>query len=1102
MTDIAELGFRINSRDAQTATGRLDRMTSAAGRTERQAQSLNRTMMIAAKGVAAFGGALVAGIGFNRAFQGAMEFNSALAEVSTLLPQVDGEIQKIDASSRALAKQFGTSTTDQARAFYQAISAGAGDAAEATQLLTVANEAAVGGVTNVFTAVDILTTATNAYAQSNLSAADAADILFVGVRAGKTNFDQLSSTLGRVIPQATAVGIGFDEVVAATAALTTQGQSTEMAVTGISGALTQLLQPSSQAEKLAKKLGIEFTAAKASAMGLADFMTYLVEETGGSNEVMAELFGSVEALRAVFSLAGQGGVKFNEVMDQMAERAGAAQEAADRVEQSLTQRFNVAMKSLGVQAQGAGDLILAGLVPPLEALAKVLTGAEDRSRALEATLKGVATGVAVLATASIVKLTASIIASSAAVGTFTTALKLLTVQGGAAIVMSRTLAATLAFFSGPLGWAVLAAGAAGAAVAFLTLRDNGEAVNETLERSEQSVKGAKTAIEEFDDFMSRNEPVKALGDQADFARQEVAELIGEVKGLSAELVNLALAKQANLSFDLMDQIAQANDVLNDLERQRAKALARNQSAAAALQSMSGGFGEFSESDIATGTEELTGQIDEQRKALDGLMDRWGQLMDMSLSGDIESFLTAADRATVGANDNSPADELEKEVTAYDRVVASLSGAITELQAARGLERDIVANLMQAGLSPDDRTSAAAQNVIDLTKALRDLEDQGIIDDFNERMHDQSRILREVGEARDVLAAKIDLQARLQRDLTKAEAEGIESAVLQNNRLADQARMYDRIRGEVERYRRELEAIRTLEMQGQITSVQADAAQGQLGLAQDGMQLGSDLGFMGADIAMIQQQMLERNALIETLEAERLMTHQQAAAARVEVERRAMAEIANLEAMRAEQVTSVIHSSTQQGLDALRTLVGESSALYKVMFLANQAAAIANAVVNTEVAATRALAELGPILGPPAAMAVRAAGYMSVAAIAAQTVAGFREGGYTGDGPLGGVAGVVHGQEYVMDAASTRRIGRENLDAMRRGSMPSNDNGKAAGNVVYIDARGASRDAVADIKKEMQTLGYRIEQTDRSIPKKVVETLGGNVEMSGNIFGAG
>ena len=58
MTDIAELGFRINSRDAQTATGRLDRMTSAAGRTERQAQSLNRTMMIAAKGVAAFGGAL------------------------------------------------------------------------------------------------------------------------------------------------------------------------------------------------------------------------------------------------------------------------------------------------------------------------------------------------------------------------------------------------------------------------------------------------------------------------------------------------------------------------------------------------------------------------------------------------------------------------------------------------------------------------------------------------------------------------------------------------------------------------------------------------------------------------------------------------------------------------------------------------------------------------------------------------------------------------------------------------------------------------------------------------------------------------------------
>ncbi|MDJ0631050.1 MAG: hypothetical protein QNJ44_22520, partial [Rhodobacter sp.] len=49
---------------------------------------------------------------------------------------------------------------------------------------------------------------------------------------------------------------------------------------------------------------------------------------------------------------------------------------------------------------------------------------------------------------------------------------------------------------------------------------------------------------------------------------------------------------------------------------------------------------------------------------------------------------------------------------------------------------------------------------------------------------------------------------------------------------------------------------------------------------------------------------------------------------------------------------------------------------------------------------------------------------------------FDRGGYTGNAPTGRATGIVHGQEYVMDAASTRRIGVQTLDAMRRGMMPA------------------------------------------------------------------
>ena len=46
--------------------------------------------------------------------------------------------------------------------------------------------------------------------------------------------------------------------------------------------------------------------------------------------------------------------------------------------------------------------------------------------------------------------------------------------------------------------------------------------------------------------------------------------------------------------------------------------------------------------------------------------------------------------------------------------------------------------------------------------------------------------------------------------------------------------------------------------------------------------------------------------------------------------------------------------------------------------------------------------------------------------------GFASGGYTGNGPRGAVAGVVHGQEFVFDAGATARIGRDNLAALASG----------------------------------------------------------------------
>lgn len=90
--------------------------------------------------------------------------------------------------------------------------------------------------------------------------------------------------------------------------------------------------------------------------------------------------------------------------------------------------------------------------------------------------------------------------------------------------------------------------------------------------------------------------------------------------------------------------------------------------------------------------------------------------------------------------------------------------------------------------------------------------------------------------------------------------------------------------------------------------------------------------------------------------------------------------------------SMFTDLTGQSSELLKGLGQEGSAAYKALFIASKAAAVAQAIINTELAATKAMAEGGMILGIPAATAMRAVGYASVALIAGQTLTGMAHDG--------------------------------------------------------------------------------------------------------------
>lgn len=324
--------------------------------------------------------------GVSASLNTALDFDRSLAEVSTLLDGAADSTRELEFEAQRLAKQFGTMPVEQVKAFYQVISAGASDAAEATDILTAANKLAVGGVTQVDVAVDGLTSILNAYGDQVESATAVSDTLFVGMRSGKTTIGELSTNLGKVAPIAASLNVSFDELVATVAALTKGGISTTESITGVRAILAAVAKPAKEATKLSEELGIEFNSAGLQAKGFAGFLDEVVTKTGGSTDKLAQLFGGVEALVPVMALAGAAGIDFNDIMDQMLRKAGATESGFNKMADSRGFKIDQLMASINSIALTLGGTLADVLAPAADWAAQAmdrLFGAQRELTAIE-----------------------------------------------------------------------------------------------------------------------------------------------------------------------------------------------------------------------------------------------------------------------------------------------------------------------------------------------------------------------------------------------------------------------------------------------------------------------------------------------------------------------------------------------------------------------------------------------------------------------------------------------------------------------------------------------------------------------------------------------
>ncbi len=202
----------------------------------------------AALGAMAAAGVAIAGIGVAgvKEFVG---FQNSMNEVFTLLPGMTADAMgKMQADVKAFAQEFGVLPNETVPALYQAISSGI-PKDNVFAFLETAQKAARAGVTDLTTTVDGLSTVVNAYGKDILSATQASDLMFTAVKMGKTTFEEMSGSIFQVVPTAAALGVGFDQVAAAMAAITLQGVPTSVAATQLRQLLVELSKAGSEASE-------------------------------------------------------------------------------------------------------------------------------------------------------------------------------------------------------------------------------------------------------------------------------------------------------------------------------------------------------------------------------------------------------------------------------------------------------------------------------------------------------------------------------------------------------------------------------------------------------------------------------------------------------------------------------------------------------------------------------------------------------------------------------------------------------------------------------------------------------------------------------------
>jgi TP901 family phage tail tape measure protein len=309
-------------------------------------------------------------------FKMASDFEFSMQKIVGLVgvgqKQVDGWRKDV----MKMGEEFGISSEKMAESLYFITSSGI-PAAEAMGVLKDSAKASASGLGDITDFAKTLTSAMNAYAEAGLTSAKSTDILFKAIALGKAEGSDFARQIGDVIPIASKMNIGFDQIAAAMGAITLQGSSAAEASTYLKNAIFKILDPTPDAAKALNTIGISARNLQkiVSEQGLLPAFQALSNATKNyGTEAIAAVLPNIRGFMAYLTLMGDNMEYVEDIFKQVANSTGAADKAWAVMSDTIKTKFNQAWVSV---KNSMIEMFMANkdqIIPVITQLAKAVQG--------------------------------------------------------------------------------------------------------------------------------------------------------------------------------------------------------------------------------------------------------------------------------------------------------------------------------------------------------------------------------------------------------------------------------------------------------------------------------------------------------------------------------------------------------------------------------------------------------------------------------------------------------------------------------------------------------------------------------------------------------